>query len=219
MVRPKLDLVIKYGWRRDPRAGGLDRAANLPGCPSIHDMYTCSGCRRVKTLRRTRSDPGQTGPLGAEPAGAAGGTAPRSPGETGRLVVPARPPLITGGGPPYKLKDYLPEGALRAFPPESIAYMAIDFPNMDEELTQCMVQNLSLAVLNQSLLQLEVVGEPYRNLRSAIDKAEACGVMDARQRRWLYHVNKLGNEAKHEPNASGGGVPKGKGRGKRRQHR
>ena len=101
----------------------------------------------------------------------------------------------------YRLIDFLPERALRTLSdPNGMAYHVVRLPNLEEELQYCMLQNLSLALLNQ-LFEFNGDFESARhtNLLQAMTEAERRGLISHAEAKWLRFINKMGNRAKHEP--------------------
>ena len=109
----------------------------------------------------------------------------------------------------YRLIDFLPERASRTLTdPNGMAYHLVSLPNLEEELQYCMLQNLSLACLNQ-LFEFaggfEFNGDDgvrsarYTNLSQAMKEAERRCLISHAEANWLRLINKMGNRAKHEP--------------------
>ena len=94
--------------------------------------------------------------------------------------------------------------------PNGMAYHLVRLPNLEEELQYCMLQNLSLALLNQLFEfngDFEYNGDDgalmcsarHTNLSQAISEAASGDFISPAEAHWLRFINKMGNRAKHEP--------------------
>ena len=146
----------------------------------------------------------------APPASGGGGEAPRDNPWADPVEDIHGLPMRWGSAPEgiradpdatYRLIDYLPELAAKQMScTEGLAYHQVRLPKLHEDLQYCMLQNLSLALLNQ-LFQFngDVESARHTNLLQAMTEAERRGLISHAEAKWLRFINRMGNRAKHEP--------------------
>ena len=120
-----------------------------------------------------------------------------SPPPSPQLIGERPHPVGTGPFPRYKLVDYLPEGAMPCFGPQTIGHHEVRWPQATAEIQTCFAQNLSLIALNDMLWGKGM--QRCQNLSDAITAAVDFGILDHIQERWLRFCNQRGNKSKHEP--------------------
>ena len=100
----------------------------------------------------------------------------------------------------YRLIDYLPELAAKQMScTEGLAYHQVRLPKLHEDLQYCMLQILSLALLNQVIEWACGQGHRHTTLPNALEEAEGRALITHADARWIRHINRMGNRAKHEP--------------------
>ena len=119
------------------------------------------------------------------------------------------PPMRWGSAPEgiradpdatYRLIDYLPELAAKQMScTEGLAYHQVRLPKLHEDLQYCMLQILSLALLNQVIEWACGQGHRHTTLPHALEEAEGRALITHADARWIRHINRMGNRAKHEP--------------------
>ena len=119
------------------------------------------------------------------------------------------PPMRWGSAPEgiradpdatYRLIDYLPELAAKQMRcTEGLAYHQVRLPKLHEDLQYCMLQILSLALLNQVIEWACGQGHRHTTLPHALEEAEGRALITHADARWIRHINRMGNRAKHEP--------------------
>ena len=100
----------------------------------------------------------------------------------------------------YRLIDYLPERAATQMScTEGLAYHKVRLPKLQEDLQYCMLQILCLALLNQVIALECGPGHGHTKLPQALEEAEGRELITHAEARWVRHINRMGNRAKHEP--------------------
>ena len=145
----------------------------------------------------------------APPASGGGGEAPRDNPWADPVEDIHGLPMRWGSAPEgiradpdatYRLIDYLPELAAKQMScTEGLAYHQVRLPKLHEDLQYCMLQILSLALLNQVIEWACGQGHRHTTLPHALEEAEGRALITHADARWIRHINRMGNRAKHEP--------------------
>ena len=145
----------------------------------------------------------------APPASGGGGEAPRDNPWADPVEDIHGLPMRWGSAPEgiradpdatYRLIDYLPELAAKQMScTEGLAYHQVRLPKLHEDLQYCMLQVLSLALLNQVIEWACGQGHRHTTLPHALAEAEGRALITHADARWIRHINRMGNRAKHEP--------------------
>ena len=94
------------------------------------------------------------------------------------------------------LRSLLEHKASEAFAPHGVADIPIDTYEIDFRLAAMQRALVAHDAINRLLSQVEVVDLPDKLLDSIV-RAEALGLFDPREVRWLKHINMEANKAKH----------------------
>ena len=164
--------------------------------------------QRLSPARATESSASGGGGQ-APPASGGGGEAPRDNPWADPVEDIHGLPMRWGSAPEgiradpdatYRLIDYLPELAAKQMScTEGLAYHQVRLPKLHEDLQYCMLQILSLALLNQVIEWACGQGHRHTTLPHALEEAEGRALITHADARWIRHINRMGNRAKHEP--------------------
>ena len=103
---------------------------------------------------------------------------------------------------PITLRLYLEEEANQRFPAStdvrpSVADVPVDSYEIDLRLAAMKRALVAHRALNNLLSQVGMDELP-KSLKRSIEKAEEFGIVSDREGRWLRHINKEANQAKHD---------------------